>query len=175
MTSFDPLRVEHGVGPGGTTGAATARDRSDAQRARPPRRDRRGRGLRGPLLPPGLPAAHTRNEAFDGYLAAAVSRLAEVCGPAVEEARFRTTMVPEDLEARLESVRVWGAAMVDDPTGSTRRDAAGTAVITIHRRPLEARCPTPSMLPDLVYAAVVEQWAELTGLAPEAVDPDYLW
>ncbi|GAA4759833.1 hypothetical protein GCM10025784_03400 [Citricoccus nitrophenolicus] len=143
--------------------------------ARSPRRDRRGRGLRGPLLPAGLPGAHTRDEAFSGYLTAAVTRLAEVCGPAVEQARFRMTMVPEDLEHRLELVRVWGAGLVDDPTGSTRRDAHGTAVITIHRRPIEARCPVPAMLPDLVYGAVVEQWAELTGLTPEAVDPDYHW
>ncbi len=175
MTFFDPLRVEHGVGPGETTGTTPAPHPGTARPARARRRDRRGRGLRGPVLPACLPAAHSRNEAFDAYLSAAVSRLAEVCGPAVEEARFRATMVPEDLEARLEAVRVWGAAMVDDPTGSTRRDADGTAVITIHRRPLEARCPTPAMLPDLVYAAVVEQWAELTGLTPEAVDPDYLW
>ena len=165
MMSFDPLTVEQGV--------AQAAD--GRRKTRSPRRDRRGRGLRGPLLPEGLPGAHTRNEAFAGYLAAAVSRLAEVCGPAVEQARFRATMVPEDLENRLELVRAWGADLVDDPTGSTRRDAQGTAVITIHRRPIEARCPIPSMLPDLVYGAVVEQWAELTGLTPEAVDPDYHW
>lgn len=173
MTSFDPLRVEHGVGRGGARSGAQAA--AGPRSTRSPRRDRRGRGLRGPLLPPGLPGAHTRSEAFAGYLAAAVSRLAEVCGPAVEQARFEATMVPEGLEHRLELVRVWGADLVDDPTGSTRRDARGTAVITIHRRPIEARCPVPAMLPDLVYGAVVEQWAELTGLAPEAVDPDYHW
>ncbi|MGM7669431.1 metallopeptidase family protein [Microbacterium sp. A93] len=195
MTSFDPLTVEHGVGHGGTRGGTPGGSQNPAGGSQNPaqtpaqdpaspagvrstrsvRRDRRGRGLRGPLLPPGLPRARTRNEAFTDYLDAAVSRLSEVCGPAVEQARFQATMVPEDLENRLELVRAWGADMVDDPTGSTRRDARGTAVITIHRRPIEARCPVPSLLPDLVYGAVVEQWAELTGLAPEAVDPDYHW
>ncbi|GAA1665606.1 hypothetical protein GCM10010977_05140 [Citricoccus zhacaiensis] len=184
MTSFEPVAVEHGVARGMGQDSGEARTpRSSGSTSgttsgtvsRSPRRDRRGRGLRGPLLPPGLPGARSRNEAFSDHLAAAVSRLAEVCGPAVEQARFRMTMVPEDLENRLELVRVWGAELVDDPTGSTRRDAQGTAVITIHRRPLEARCPAPALLPDLVYGAVVEQWAELTGLAPEAVDPDFHW
>ncbi|NUL44017.1 metallopeptidase family protein [Cellulosimicrobium funkei] len=180
MTSFEPVAVEHGVarGTGQDSGAARTPGTSGSASgtlSRPPRRDRRGRGLRGPLMPPGLPGARSRNEAFSDHLAAAVSRLAEVCGPAVEQARFRMTMVPEDLENRLELVRAWGAELVDDPTGSTRRDAQGTAVITIHRRPLEARCPAPALLPDLVYGAVVEQWAELTGLTPEAVDPDFHW
>ena len=56
-------------------------------------------------------------------------------------------------------MRVWGAELVEDPTGTTRREADGTVVITIHRRPIEARCPAPSLLADLVYGAVVEQWA----------------
>lgn len=176
MTSFDPLTVQQGVTQGvGQDGSLAPAGPRETRRPRSPRRDRRGRGLRGPLLPAGLPGALSRGEAFAGYLTAAVSRLAEVCGPAVEQARFRVTMVPEDLENRLELVRAWGAELVDDPTGSTRRDADGTPVITIHRRPLEARCPSPSLLPDLVYGAVVEQWAELTGLTPEAVDPDYHW
>ncbi|WP_313815119.1 metallopeptidase family protein [Citricoccus sp.] len=180
MTSFEPVAVEHGVARGMGQDSGAPRTPSTSGPASglsspSPRRDRRGRGLRGPLMPPGLPGARSRNEAFSDHLAAAVSRLAEVCGPAVEQARFRMTMVPEDLESRLELVRAWGAELVDDPTGSMRRDAQGTAVITIHRRPLEARCPAPSLLPDLVYGAVVEQWAELTGLAPEAVDPDFHW
>ena len=72
-------------------------------------------------------------------------------------------------------MRVWGAELVEDPTGTTRRDPDGTVVITIHRRPIEARCPAPSLLADLVYGAVVEQWAALTGVAPESVDPDFHW
>jgi hypothetical protein len=166
MTFFEPVAVDHGVARG-TGQHSTA--------GRLPRRDRHGRGLRGPLMPAGLPGARTRDEQFADHLAAAVSRLAEVCGPAVDQARFRTAMVPEDLENRLELVRAWGAGLVDDPTGSTRRDAHGTAVITIYRRPIEARCPVPALLPDLVYGAVVEQWAALTGMAPESVDPGYHW
>lgn len=165
MKSFEPIAVTGGAGTG-VPGPPPARHA---------RRDRRGRGLRGPVLPGALPGYRTRNERFDDHLAAAVERLAELCGPAVEQARFRATMVPDGLEERLELVRVWGAELVEDPTGTTRRDPDGTVVITIHRRPIEARCPAPSLLADLVYGAVVEQWAALTGVAPESVDPDFHW
>lgn len=165
--SFDPIVV---TAPGGNGGEPVR-----TPEGRSPRRDRRGRGLRGPLMPAALPAARTRNERFEDHLQAAVDRLAELCGPAVEQARFRATMVPEDLERRLELVRAWGSELVEEPTGTARRDPDGTVVITIHRRPVEARCPIPSLLPDAVYGAVVEQWAALTGVSPESVDPDYHW
>lgn len=163
--SFAPIAVTGGAG-AGTDGTPPARR---------PRRDRRGRGLRGPLLPWSLPGHRTRHERFEDHLAAAVERLSEVCGPAVDQAHFGVTMVPEELEERLGLVRAWGAELVDDPTGTTRRDPDGTVVITIHRRPIEARCPAPALLADLVYGAVVEQWAALTGVSPESVDPDYHW
>ncbi|MFC7403070.1 metallopeptidase family protein [Citricoccus sp. GCM10030269] len=179
MHSFEPVAVEPVVDGGmasTSSSFSTSTSRSHSRsHPRTPRRDRRGRGLRGPLLPAGLPGARTRQEQFAEHVEAAASRLAEVCGPSVDRASFRATMVPDDLEYRLDQFRVWGAELADDPTGSVRRGPDGTAIITIHRRPIEARCPSPSMLPDLVYSSVVEQWASLTGMAPEAVDPDYHW
>lgn len=172
MHPFEPIVI-----------AGSSRSGRPASRPRPSgedgggrlRRDRRGRGLRGPLMPSGLPAAHTRNERFTEALAEAVERLAELCGSAVEAARFRSTMVPENLEELVQRVQALGADAVDDPTGSAHRAPDGTAVITVYRRPIEARCPLESMLDELVYATVVEQWAALSGVSPETVDPDYSW
>src|SRR5579862_5826681 len=42
---------------------------------RPRRRDRHGRGLRGPLVPPGIPLYRTRSQQFDDLVLEAVARL----------------------------------------------------------------------------------------------------
>ena len=55
----------------------------------------------------------------------------------------------------------------------------GVPVITLYRRPLEARAggtgapPDAALLAELVYATLVEQWAALTGVNPESVDPEH--
>jgi predicted Zn-dependent protease with MMP-like domain len=63
-----------------------------------------------------------------------------------------------------------------EPVPLGRADAATlgrSARIIVYRRPVELRAPDSSDRAGLVHAVVVEQLAELLGLAPEQVDPDY--
>ena len=45
--------------------------------------------------------------------------------------------------------------------------------VVVHRRPVESRALDLRELGSLVHDVVVEQVAELLGLEPEVVDPDY--
>ena len=47
------------------------------------------------------------------------------------------------------------------------------ARITVYRRPVETRAVNERARATLVHDVVVEQVAELLGLEPETVDPDY--
>ena len=84
----------------------------------------------------------------------------------------------------LEDVEV----MVEDVPPSRRRDGApdpvplgrvepriGTAPaqLIVHRRPIELRSAPGAEREDLVHDVVAELIAELFGLAPQQVDPDY--
>ena len=57
------------------------------------RRDRHGRGLRGPLLPPHLPAWRTRAERFDELVVDAAQDLARRW-PSVDQIQFAVEEVP---------------------------------------------------------------------------------
>ena len=52
------------------------------------RRDRHGRGSRGPLLPPTLPGWRTRAERFDELMLSAVQRLERHVGPELDGVEF---------------------------------------------------------------------------------------
>jgi predicted Zn-dependent protease with MMP-like domain len=125
------------------------------------RRDRRGRGLRGPLLPDGLPAARTRSEEFDELVVTELTRVLR---------RFRTEL--DDLDVLVDDVPPAGADEVllfrAIPAAEGR-----PARLVVHRRPVEARASGLRAREDLVHHVVVEAVAELLGLAPEDVDPDH--
>ncbi len=60
------------------------------------------------------------------------------------------------------------------PLGSAESAAKGRpAQIVVYRRPVEIRTKTRDERALLVHEVVVEQVAELLGLAPESVDPRY--
>ena len=108
------------------------------------RRDRHGRGLRGPLYPATLPAARTRAERFDALVLEALDPI---------EVRWRTELtqldvavddVPEVQEEAftpddgvVEDANVPLARLV--PAGVDRRGVPTRARIVLYRRPLEAR------------------------------------
>jgi hypothetical protein len=149
-------------GPTATTAAEPA--------PRPRRgRDRRGRGLRGPLAPPESPLSRTRAEAFNDFVLDAVERL---------ESRWRRELAA--VEFAVEAVPAADViARADDgpdgvPLSRLHPGGAGrNARIVLYRRPIEARAKGHADLAVLVHDLIVEQVAELLGLTPEAVDPDY--
>src|SRR4249920_2083204 len=58
------------------------------------RRDRHGRGLRGPLVPPGLPLSRSRAERFDSLVLDAAERLDQRWGEQLAEVEFAVEDVP---------------------------------------------------------------------------------
>lgn len=135
--------------------------------------------MRGSLLPLTAPARRSPGDRFEDLVAEAVLRLTPLVGPAVEQTRFRTAMIPDRLDQRISELRTWGAEALDDPLGDSSRDPDGVPVITLYRRPLEARAggtgtaPDTALLAELIYATLVAQWAALTGVNPESVDPEH--
>ncbi|MGI8681783.1 MAG: metallopeptidase family protein [Mycobacteriales bacterium] len=143
------------------------------------RRDRHGRGLRGPLVPPGVPLARSRSEQFDDLVLDAVEHL---------EVRWETELA--HVEFAVEEVPRIGAAPSagEDLTGVGEELTGDDGVplarllpgsgetpsrIVVYRRPIEARAPDRGELADLVHDVIVEQVARLLGLDPDAIDPPY--
>jgi predicted Zn-dependent protease with MMP-like domain len=141
----------------------------DKRLARPSgRRDRRGRGMRGPgVVPsrPGTPELPTRRERFDDLALAIVTsvdrRWQDRLG-LVEYAVEDAPQIPDD----------WETDQV--PLSSLVRGSGATPTrLVLFRRPIEHRAETRADLEALVLTVVVEQVAELLGIDPERVDPRY--
>ncbi|MFE9457354.1 metallopeptidase family protein [Streptomyces californicus] len=127
---------------------------------RPRRRDRHGRGMRGPLAPPQVPLSASRGEIFRDLVQDSVERL-ERRWPQLAEVDFVVLDVP---------------AVAEDAVplgGSVSADKGRPAQIVVYRRPVELRTKSRDERALLVHEVVVEQVAELLGLSPESVDPRY--
>ncbi|MGW0939031.1 metallopeptidase family protein [Streptomyces sp. NPDC002666] len=127
---------------------------------RPRRRDRHGRGMRGPVAPPQVPLSASRADSFRDLVQDSVERL-ERRWPQLAEVDFVVLDVPGTSE---ETVPL-GSAL---PAEKER-----PAQIVIYRRPVEIRTKNRDERALLVHEVVVEQVAELLGLSPESVDPRY--
>ena len=147
-------------------------DRTAASDSRPRRRDRHGRGLRGPLAPPQVPISLSRSEIFDDYVRESVERL-ERRWPQLGEVEFAVQDVPgavpgepepDPEDARSDDVPL-GRLVPASQGGSTR--------IVVYRRPVENRAKGREERAALVHEVVVEQVAEFLGVDPEAVDPQH--
>jgi hypothetical protein len=168
-----------------------------ARAGRVRRRDRHGRGLRGPLVPPGVPLYRTRSERFDDLVLLAVSQLEPRWEAELSRVEFGVEEIPpvipdnDDPEpiplARLEP----GSMPPGDPqgTGHLPVDLSGLtdltglaglpelpdgpARIVLYRRPLLARADGQEELAELVLDVIVEQFAHWLGVDPQTVDPGY--
>ncbi|WP_407552590.1 metallopeptidase family protein [Streptomyces sp. Pv4-95] len=134
------------------------------------RRDRHGRGMRGPIAPPQVPLSVTRADAFIDLVYDSRDRL-ERRWPQLSDVDFLVLDVPgfgpdegPDTGADEETVPL-GRSL---PAAGPHRDR-----IVIYRRPVEIRTKNRDERALLVHEVVVEQVAELLGLAPESVDPRY--
>lgn len=128
------------------------------------RRDRHGRGLRGPLAPATSPATVPRSDRFGDLVVAAVDRLEPRWGPRLAAVDVEIHDIPDAAAADRDEVPLAG-----------HRHAAGsrTATIVVYRRPVELRAPEHLARVDLVRDLVAEQLAELLGVAPSELDPSY--
>lgn len=142
------------------------------------RRDRHGRGLRGPLVPAEVPLSRSRAEQFDDLVLDAVEDLErrwerELAGVefAVEDVPWVDHTSPDDVvldsdvldDASVPLARVLPAHREDGRDVPPR--------IIVYRRPLELRAGDRDDLADLVRDVVVDQVAVLLGRDPEEIDP----
>ncbi|WP_326689977.1 MULTISPECIES: metallopeptidase family protein [unclassified Streptomyces] len=138
--------------------------RSDS---RPRSRDRHGRGMRGPVAPPQVPLAVSRAEAFDDLVRDSVSRL-ERHWPQLASVEFAVQEVPRSDNGEVrEGDETVPLGRITEANGD-RPDR-----VIVYRRPVEIRTRSRDERALLVHEVVVEQVAELLGLAPESVDPRY--
>ncbi|MFM9371554.1 metallopeptidase family protein [Streptomyces sp. Da 82-17] len=145
-------------------------DKSVPPRATEPRirrRDRHGRGMRGPVAPPQVPLAASRGEVFADLVQDSVERL-ERRWPQLADIEFLVQDVPY-MNGASEALGEDGV-----PLGGTLAARDDTpARIVVYRRPVEIRTKSRDERAALVHEVVVEQVAELLGLTPDAVDPRY--
>ena len=135
--------------------------------ARRRRRDRRGRGLRGRLVPSHLPLARSKAERFDELVLDAVEHLEERWSAEIAKLEFAVEDVPPP-EA-IEDDVVPLSRLV--PAGADRAGRPHPPRIVVYRRPVEARASDPADLADLVLDVVVAELANHLGLDPDIVDP----
>lgn len=129
------------------------------------RRDLHGRGLRGTLTPSAMPIARSRAARFDELVLSSVERIQQAY-PELADVEIRVEEVP------LRELRDGSP----DPVALGRlQPAVGRepAQLILHRRPLELRAAAGTEREDLVNDTVTELVAELFGLSPMQVDPDY--
>lgn len=130
------------------------------------RRDRRGRGPRGPLIPATLPAFRSRAEQFDDLVLDAVDDLERTWERQLSGTEFAVEDVPPSDPAPWEDGGV--------PLGRCFPAEAGQpARVVVYRRPVELRAEDPEDLADLVHDVVVEQVAHLLARTPEEIDPHF--
>ncbi|MFZ2501867.1 MAG: metallopeptidase family protein [Nocardioides sp.] len=136
-------------------------------------RDRHGRGMRGPgVVPrvPGRPELATPRDRFDNLVLAVAERVEQRCVRShgadrlglIEYAVEDAPLVPHD----------WATDHV--PLASLVRGAGTTASrLVLFRRPIEHRCASRDELADLIHVVIVEQLADLLGIPPSEVDPNF--
>ncbi len=130
------------------------------------RRDRRDRGIRGPLLPQEVPAYRSRAERFDERVLDAVEELHGRWSEQLDAVEFAVEDVPPSDPAPWEHGEVPLGRLFPAQGNLPPR-------IVVYRRPVETRAEDSVELARLVREVVVEQVAHLIGVPPERVDPGY--
>jgi predicted Zn-dependent protease with MMP-like domain len=145
-----------------------------AQTPRVRRRDRHGRGVRGRLVPQGVPLYRTRSQQFDDMVLDAVTRLEPRWESELTGLEFAVQEVPEADELA-DDVSPLPLARTVPGTGASDNPVrpATPARIVIYRRPLMARADNEPELGELVFDVVVEEFARFLGVDPDSVDPGY--
>ncbi|TDD75703.1 metallopeptidase family protein [Actinomadura darangshiensis] len=132
------------------------------------RRDRHGRGLRGPLTPPQAPVSRTRAERFADLVEDEAGRFGARWGRELAEVEFAVEEVPDVEPASDGPVPLCETVLQPPPA-----DGDPPVRIVVFRRPVEARASDEVELSRLIRDLLVEEVADLLGLSPESVDPSY--
>ena len=129
-------------------------------------RRRHGRGVRGPLAWPPVPAMRSRAERFDELVMDAATRFEGHWGRPFPAFELGVEDVPPSDPAPWEHEEV--------PLGRFfASEARREARVVIYRRPIETRTQSPQELALLVDEVVAEQLAALLGVSPRDLDLGY--
>ncbi|AWE41963.1 MULTISPECIES: metallopeptidase family protein [unclassified Actinobaculum] len=134
------------------------------QRSHARRRDRHGRGLRGPVLPPEAPAWRTRADRFDDFIAFDLATYRRFLGSDMDHTDFGVLDVPEADPAP------WEHGVPLARYLPFERPARITGRIVFYRLPMLAaasRSPHPRLF---LHDVITEQLASALGRAPEDID-----
>jgi predicted Zn-dependent protease with MMP-like domain len=118
--------------------------------------------LRGVLAPRDVPLSESRSTAFVGLVVEAVARLPRRWTDQLATIEFLVEDVPPGEDGSGVPLGACRAAVDDQP-----------AQVIVYRRPVETRAVGERARATLVHDVVVEQVAELLGLEPDTIDPDY--
>lgn len=145
-----------------------ASDRTPDRRSPTQPRDRRGRGLRSPLLPDQLPGFRTRAEMFDQAVLDAVADLEDRWPgrlSAIEFAVDEVPPLPAGPVLPASDVVVDGGVPLSRflPPGVDAKGRPTKARIVVYRRPVELRSAHAGDLPDLVADILSEQLSAVLG------------
>ncbi len=141
------------------------------------RRDRRGRGLRTPLLPGDVPASRTRAQRFDQAVLEAVAELESRWPGRLESLEFAVDEVPavpaDGPELATDEVVLDAGVPLTRflPPGMDARGRPTKARIVVYRRPLEVRSGDAGELSDLVAEVLGEQLSAVLGEPEDGDDP----
>ena len=144
----------------------------EARLVRPRRRDRHGRGLRGRLVPPGVPLYRSRAEQFDDLVLEAVARLEPRWETELSDVEFAVQEVPDADTIGDDGVPLARIVRGSLDTSDPGHPATGPRIV-LFRRPLLARAEDEDELSELVFDVVVEEFARLLGIDPKDVDSGY--
>lgn len=146
----------------------------------PPRRtrDRRGRGRRGPLLPPVVPAHRTRADRFDRAAMTAFAELDAAWHDRLTELDVAVDDIPRMLPHDLDTIAWPDEVTADGPVPLARLISAGTdrhgrptrARLILFRRPIELRCRDDEELPEILREVLIQQLATYLGIDEETVE-----
>src|SRR5215472_19105283 len=132
--------------------------------ARPRRRDRHGRGLRGYLVPPGVPLYRSRAQQFDDMVLEAVARIEPRWETELSSVEFAVQEVPDaDTIGEDEGVPLARIVSGSPDTSDPGNPATGPRIV-LYRRPLMARADDEDELSELIFDVVVEEFAEILGV-----------
>jgi predicted Zn-dependent protease with MMP-like domain len=155
----DPRSSRRGGGPGGAS--------------------RRGREMRGPLLPPTVPGWRSRAERFDMAVLEAYEPIERRWHERLAELDVAVDEIPRIAPRDPETVQ-WPPEVVADgpialarliPAGVDVRGNATRARIVLFRKPIERRAKDSVDLTDLLHEILVAQVATHLGVEPDVIDP----
>jgi hypothetical protein len=142
-------------------------------------RSRRGRDMRGPLLPPTVPGWRSRAERFDMAVLEAYEPIERRWQERVSTLDVAVDEIPRMSPKDPDSVQWPPEVVADGPIALARLIPAGVDVrgnstrarIVLFRKPIERRAKDTIELADLLHEVLVAQVATYLGVEPSVIDP----